>query len=469
MNNNIKAFKSGVWYTFASFLTNAIGLITTPIFTRMLTKADFGAYSNFMSWLSIISLLSTLNLDRSFVRARFDFEKRFDEYIYSMLALSSLSVLFWVIVLNSSYAFASQYIKIDRIYLNSMLIYILLRVAVQMYQARERYYYRYRTSVLIGIVISLSTAILSVALTKAMDNKYAGRIIGFCTPMVVVGIILYYLIYKHGRRVNTHYFKYALPICIPFIPHLLSMTLLGSMDRIMITNLIGEESNALYTLAYNCGGVITIFLTSMNSAYVPWLGEKLHQRLYQEIQEFSKTYVLLFTYLAFGIMLLTPELLLLLGGKAYTESIGVMPPVTCGIVFQFIYTLFVNVEQYYKRTIGMAIGSVSAALMNYVLNSVFIPRYGYLAAAFTTLASYLWLLIIHMYLVYKMKCYKLYDYGFIFRIVLVCLISTMGFAFIYRSIIARCVFVCGYICFSLIYGIKNKQKVRSLVKLFLKK
>ena len=72
MSTNTNALKSGVWYTIANFLTSSIGLITTPIFTRILTKSDFGAYNNYTSWLSIFSILLTLNLGATFISARFE-------------------------------------------------------------------------------------------------------------------------------------------------------------------------------------------------------------------------------------------------------------------------------------------------------------------------------------------------------------------------------------------------------------
>ena len=53
MNNNAKALKSGFWYLIANFATKAMALITTPIFTRLLTKEEFGEYNNFISWMSI--------------------------------------------------------------------------------------------------------------------------------------------------------------------------------------------------------------------------------------------------------------------------------------------------------------------------------------------------------------------------------------------------------------------------------
>ena len=76
-----------------------------------------------------------------------------------------------------------------------------------------------------------------------------------------------------------------------------------------------------------------------------------------------------------------------------------MTPVAMGCVCQFMYTLYVNIEQYKKKTVGMAIASVTAALINYALNALFIPKYGYIAAAYTTLFGYLVLFIIHMLIV----------------------------------------------------------------------
>ena len=69
-----------------------------------------------------------------------------------------------------------------------------------------------------------------------------------------------------------------------------------------------------------------------------------------------------------GIMLIVPEFLLIMGGQSYIEAIYVMPPVAFGCVCQFIYTMHVNIEQFKKKTVGMAIASISAAGLNYLLN-----------------------------------------------------------------------------------------------------
>ena len=48
-----------------------------------------------------------------------------------------------------------------------------------------------------------------------------------------------------------------------------------------------------------------------------------------------------------------------------------MPPVAAGCLLQFVYCMYVNIEQYEKKTVGMAMASVVAAGLNFVLNFIF--------------------------------------------------------------------------------------------------
>ena len=84
MGNNRKALKSGIWYTAANFLTKSIGIITTPIFTRLLTKNEMGAYGNYTSWLAVMTILITFTLESTFISAKYEYEQEFDSYVSTM-------------------------------------------------------------------------------------------------------------------------------------------------------------------------------------------------------------------------------------------------------------------------------------------------------------------------------------------------------------------------------------------------
>lgn len=464
MSNNAKALKSGLWYTAANFLTKSIGIITNPIFNRLLTKAEVGAYGNYTSWLSVLVILITLNLESTFISARYDFEKDFDSYASSMLVFSSISSLIWFVLLNAFSGFAVERMNIDRSYINCMCVYLLFLPAVNLFQTKERYRFGYKKSVLISCLIAVGTAAASVILVMLMSNRLTGRVLGSAFPTILIGAVLAVILLKSGHNIRLEHIKYALPICLPFIPHLLSMTFLNSLDKMMITEIRGEEENALYTVAYQCSSVITILVSSLNTAFAPWLGEKLHEDAFSEIRSVAKKYVLIFMYFAIGIMLVSPEVMMIMGDKPYMEAKYVMPPVMLGCVCQFVYTMYVNVEQFKKKTVGMAIASASAAVINYVLNALLIPKYGYIAAAYTTLISFVWLLGIHMFLVFRLKLSNTYPNKFILAAVGFASIVTIGVNALYEHTILRYAITAVYGCVFIYAVIRYKDQLLKLIK-----
>ena len=462
--NSAKALKSGVWYTMANFMMKGIGFITTPIFTRLLSHEEFGLYSNYASWLHTFSIFVTLHLGASFISARFDFEDDFDGYISSVLSLSALSTLIWTVLVNLFPAWFSFITGVDLKYLNIMMLYLLFAAAIDLFQTRERYFFKYKISVFISLFLSIASSALAVILIIYMEDRLAGRIIGFAIPYILVGIAIVIFIFWRGKKINISYWKYALPICLPFIPHLLSLTVLNSMDKIMITRICGPEQNALYSLAYSCGAVITLLIRSLNTAFAPWLGEQLHDNNLEIIKTVSVKYVSIFVAMVCGIMLVVPEFLLIMGGHSYLEAIYVMPPVAFGCVCQFIYTMHVNVEQFKKKTVGMALASISAAGINFILNLYFIPKYGYIAAAYTTLVSFLWLMLVHMFLVYRIGYAVVYDWKFNIIIVLFVGVYTGLVHILYGFTVVRYLTIVVYSAVLICLCVKNKTMFSRLLE-----
>ena len=86
--------------------------------------------------------------------------------------------------------------------------------------------------------------------------------------------------------------------------------------------------------------------------------------------------------------------------------------------------MYVNIEQYEKKTKGMAVATCIAALIDIVLNYLLIPRYGYWVAAYTTMISYIVLFLIHFILVHRMKLHIVYNTIYVFGII--CLMLFIG-------------------------------------------
>lgn len=466
---NAKALKSGIWYLLANLVVKAMALITTPIFTRLLTKEQFGEYSNFLSWSFIAIIIITMKMEASLISAKYDYGNRLHQYNLSSLGLTAVSTLLWILLIFLFPNFFSELTGVKIAYLYYMAIYCFFYAVIHFFQITERFFYRYKKTVAVGIIVSISSAVVPIILVSNMEDKLTARVIGGVVPTIVIGLFLLYYFIEKGRRIDFSVWPYALKICIPYIPHLLSLQVLHSVDRVMITRICGPEDNALYSVGSTCGHLVTLLIVSLNSALGPWLADMLHEKNYEQIHKVSKYYVLIFCLCAIPMMLLAPEILLIMGGKGYIEAVDVMVPVSLGCVCQFLYTMYVNVEQYEKKTVGMAFASVAAALLNYTLNLWLIPIYGYISAAYTTLAGFLFLLLIHMYLVRRIGMWMVYNNVFIIIVVVAMICIGLLIDLTYDHLILRYTSLFLFLSCTIGLGLMKKTVVMKIVKMFKKK
>ena len=115
----------------------------------------------------------------------------------------------------------------------------------------------------------------------------------------------------------------------------------------------------------------------------------------KNINVVAKDYIHLMTYMMVGVILVGPEIVKILASKIYWEGIIIIPPVVLANFVIFAYTLYVNIEHYHKKTIYITFNTIIAAGTNIILNFILIPKYGYIAAAYTTLISYLIAFLLH--------------------------------------------------------------------------
>lgn len=401
--------KSGLWYTVSNFLFRAFAFLTTPLFARILSKAEYGEFSNITSWVNILFILTACDLYTSVIRAKLDYEDDLNRYGFSVLTAGSIitSVLFILVMLFRSTL--SALMGIQEKYIPFLFLYLFFVQGFYVYITIERAHYRYKAFSLLSGIVIVASCLLSLLLLFLLPDKLDARVYGQYAPYIVLGIIMYILVAKRGRKVHLPYCKYGLMLSLPMVPHLLSMNVLSSSDRIMITKLCGAEFTAVYSIAHIVSNIVGIFLDSLNKAFAPWILDSMKAGKNDAIKRMTIPYFGIFVIINIGILLVAPEIVWILGGEAYRDSIFVMPPLIIGCVFQFVYTMYVQVEFYKKKMRMVAIGTSIAALINIGLNYVLIPKFGYIAAGYTTLIGYVVLFLIHYYTVCKLGYKNLYD------------------------------------------------------------
>lgn len=194
---------------------------------------------------------------------------------------------------------------------------------------------------------------------------------------------------------------------------------MSSADRIMIAGMVSNSAAAIYSLATTINAIALLFWNAINSSLMPLTFDKLNSN---EKNIAPNINILMVGYgvICVGISLMAPEILRILGPEEYQAGIYIIPPVACVAFLSAMYNLYSNIEFYYKASKRIATATISAAIVNVMLNYLLIPRFGFIAAAYTTLISNGLLVIMH-YIGYKnIVNVSIYNDLFLGKVLLVC-------------------------------------------------
>ena len=437
-NNGAVAVRSGFWYVISNVLVRAVGIITAPIYTRLLTTAETGYANNFNNYVTIFTVVTCLCLIYSVGRAKLDFRDEFDSYMSSIQTLSSgfgAIVLLIVMFLCP----AEGWLGYTRLIIFGMFLVLAIYPSVDYLQYKLRFEYKYKENIAISIILTVLTVIMSIAFILLMpENRGGAKILGTVLPMLMVGLFCYIKILSKGRTLyNKEYWSYALKIGLPMIPHGLALILLARMDTSMISNMCTYSDVGLYTSGYTIGTLLMFITNAVGNAWLPWFNERLYEGDEEAIRSRNSLMMELGCALTLVFIGFAPLAVKILYAKSYWECMWVVPAVALGTLCQYFYTNYVNVELFYKKTALIAVNSIIAAVINYGLNKYFIARYGYIAAAYTTLAGYFCLMCLHFICTRFIMKKKIYADTAYFIMLLVTIAAGLLLGTLYERIALR--------------------------------
>ncbi len=457
MNNeslNQLAIKSATCYVISNIVVKAIGVITTPIFARLLTTQEYGVVSNFNSWNNLLLPIFSLCLTYSVGRAKLDYPDKLDDYIGSMQYFSLVISLLLSIIVVFFLEEVATFFELNTTMTLLLLAYLLLQPSIQYYQCGYKYKYLYKQNAAIALYLAIASSLTSLLLIWLCDgDRITLRVIGLVLPVAILSVYFWFKALNQNRiHYNKEFWKYGWSLSAPLILHTISLHILAQSDRIFIIKICGPSETGIYSIAYALGGLVSIIETSINNGWLPWFNDMMAAENFQDIKKSSKLVVIFICFIGLACIGLGPEELLLLGGEKYISGVACITPIILGIVCKFIYTNYVNIELIKKRTGYVAIGTIVASIFNIVTNAIFIPIFGYVAAAYTTFASYILLMIMHYCISRFLLNVKLYDDLFMFGAMLMTSIVGYGLSLTYYNATIRYLLTgIGFICFLLIF------------------
>lgn len=396
-NNLSTVARATLWYTVANVLVKGVALLSTPIFTRVMTESEYGTYSIFQSWYGIIIIFTSLNLFLGgYSKGLLKYKDEIDAYTSSSLAMTTFITCCWGIIYLTNIPFWTNIFNLSPSMMTAMFIELLLMPAYELWSSKSRFEYKYRMVVFASVWISLLSITVGVIAVMTNSQRVVARVNADVFAKATIALPLFLLLFAKGKVLfNKKFWKYNFLFNIPLVPHYLSNYALNQSDQLMISRMIGNAQAAYYSVAYTIATMMNLVITAINNALIPYIYQSINAGECKKIKKTTFPTFFIVAVMCIVTMAFAPELITIFAGKNYAQAIYVVPPVAASIYFIFLYGMFSTIEYYYQKTVRIAVATVAAAVLNIGLNFICIRAFGYYAAGYTTLISYMLLALLH--------------------------------------------------------------------------
>lgn len=467
MNREKALAKNTFIIAIGTFLPKFSSIITLPIITGGLTKAEMGTYDLISTLVSLFLPVATLQIQSAAFRFLIDVRedeketKRIITNIISFILPTSLIALTILYLCLGNVSLVIRWLIC--LYFFSDILMLSTQQIVRGLSNNKLYSAS-------SVTISFSNMLL-IVLTISVGKQGLVGVLASITIATTIGLILL-LVKGHilsridlsllSRKTLLEMLSYSWPM----IPNSLSNWVLSFSDRAVLTAFMGLEANAIYSVANK---IPALFTTVQGTFVFAWQeNASLASKDSDADTYYAEMFDSIFGILV-GIMALliaaTPILFWLLIRGDYKEAYYQMPILFMGMLFSSMASFIGGIYVAHKKTRSVGVTTILAAACNLVIDLVFVHKIGIFAASISTLVSYVFLTIYRMVDVQKFQKVKFNIGRFCLLIALlvlmcaICWIDTVALNVL--NIILGCIIavvVNRKIMKSILLTLKNKMK-----------
>lgn len=283
------------------------------------------------------------------------------------------------------------------------------------------YWYRYKNQAKEVAILRLEAFFFSAIwrFIAIYYNSLEWYALGVSIEFGVFSLFLYILYMRDYRVEKLRYEKSILLRILkesyPFIFSALLVTIYGQTDKIMLKEMLGFSSVGLYSVSLTLAGAISIIPSALIEGFRPEImlfKQKDEQRYqYRLKQLYGVVFWICFAYCLF-ITVFAKQILMLFYGEQYiaaTQSLSIIVWYTSFSYFGAINNLYMVAE---NKTSWVQIITLLGAILNVILNLVFIPYWGVVGAAVASLITQIVANYLLMYLIKPLRtCFSYLNQG----------------------------------------------------------
>ncbi|MEK3658381.1 polysaccharide biosynthesis C-terminal domain-containing protein [Paenibacillus sp. FSL F4-0236] len=392
--------KQVIRYIPGTLIPALLTLLSTIVFTKILTTSEYGIYMLGLSAINILTSVFAEWLKQSIARYLPGVEE--DDKVIN-IKNSILISLFLLLVIILVISLLLTPIFFSNIYLYGIIVfstifnifYFIFLVVLQSQLKAGMYS-------LFNLLLSVLKLIIPIFLIWLLENSAQQILVGNMLALIIVTIPMFMYIkfdllkalrsYNHletNKQIKA-FFSYGLPMLMFF----LSAQLLNSGDRFIISFFYSSEQvgiySANYTLIYGGIGLVsTPFILALSPIIMKYKKLNESSKVQNLISKMTTYYLLGAIPVIVLIFLIGNEIVSLLINNKYATSNQLIGVISIGFVLWQLSIYGHKVYEVSDKTFKMMIYSIITAVVNIFLNLIFVPIFGIVGAAWATLISYL--------------------------------------------------------------------------------
>ena len=411
---NLKSLaKDTVIYGFTSIVGRFLNYLLVPLYTAKISAASggYGVITNIYSYVALIIIILTFGMETTFFRfSNKDDEKPADVISTSLLAVGGVSLAFVALIFLSLPWLAPAMGYADHpSYISVMAIVVALDAVQSILYAYLRYQHRpikFATLKFLFIILNILLNLLYFLWLPDLYKSYPDVIGKIYDPTVGVGYAFYLNLVCTGittlcfykEFASIHYridwallkrmLKYTWPLLLLGIVGILNQTADKILYPIIDKTANGRVQLGIYGAACKIAMIMAIITNAFRWAYEPFVFGKSRDKDNREAYAAAMKYFIIFTLLAFLMVMAWIDILKFIIAPDYWEGLKVVPIVMAAEIMMGVYF---NLSFWYKLTDKTGWGAIFSLIGCAVLvtiNFLFVPTYGYMACAWGGFAGY---------------------------------------------------------------------------------
>jgi len=405
MKESERLLKNSLIIAIGGISTKMIAFFLLPLYTSILSAQDYGTFDYIISITAfaapVLSLLVSESMFRFLIEAGDNDEKK--------KRVISQSILIVIIGIVVGLIIATIFFSIKPVsYAIPLVLYCVTTIISWQMSAVLRGLGRMKEYMIYNLLVSVGIMIVNIITIVVLKWGILGLYVGNIFPSLLISFVfivknkLYR--YIQLKDIEKSEMKRILHYSIHLVPNKLSWSVVDLSDRIIIMNTMGAGSNGIYSVSNKFPALIN---TAYGFFYTAWMesSSRILQQSEEEAERFySKIYTEmkhLLVALTLGMLSFMPLLNYILVNKKYWESYYYIPFLTFGMLFSNLSGIYGGIFIAHKDSKILAYSSILGAILNLVLNMLFINFFGLYAAAGATFLAYLTIYIVRLLQVKK--------------------------------------------------------------------